>query len=78
MTVTLFQARRFDGLRIVVFDFDRYKSIGHGRNVEARHEEFSRLRWLAMDTLSFVVLGLNASPFLKRPADYSTYGPSCG
>ena len=60
--VALSRARRFDGLRVVAFDLDRYKSIENGKNVEARREEFGRLRLLAAATLSSVVPNCTASP----------------
>jgi ATP-dependent exoDNAse (exonuclease V) alpha subunit len=71
--VALSRARRFDGLRVVAFDYDRYESIGNGRNVVARREEFGRLRRLAEATISFVVLPINASSFFNTPGRYSTY-----
>jgi hypothetical protein len=56
--VALSRARRFDGLRVVSFDFDRYKRIACGKHVDARREEFRRLRLLAAATVEFVTLFL--------------------
>lgn len=50
--VALSRAKRFDGLRIVPFDWNRYKNIQNGKHVEARREEFRRLRALAATTAS--------------------------
>jgi ATP-dependent DNA helicase PIF1 len=50
--VALSRAKRFDGLRVVSFDFNRYRGIQNGTNVQARREEFARLRALAADTLA--------------------------
>jgi ATP-dependent DNA helicase PIF1 len=48
--VALSRAKRFDGLRIIPFDWERYKRIGKGKLVNARREEFTRLRQLAAMT----------------------------
>ena len=45
--VALSRARTFGGLRVEPFDFSRFKRIERGRHVEARHDEFDRLRRLA-------------------------------
>lgn len=50
--VALSRAKRFDGLRVVGFDFNRYRGIQTGTNVQARRDEFGRLRALAAATLA--------------------------
>lgn len=45
--VALSRAKRFDGLRIVPFDWNRYKNIQNGKHVDARRQEFRHLRSLA-------------------------------
>ena len=52
--VALSRAKRFDSLRTVAFDFDRYRHIENGINVQARRFEFTRLRILALQTLQYV------------------------
>ena len=52
--VALSRARRFDGIRVTSFDFDRYRRIACGKHVDARREEFRRLRLLAARTVAFV------------------------
>jgi hypothetical protein len=39
--VTLSRARRFDGLRVVAFDFDRYRHIECGKNVDAEQSHMA-------------------------------------
>jgi ATP-dependent exoDNAse (exonuclease V) alpha subunit len=48
--VALSCARSFYGLRVLPFDLDRYKQIRSGKYVEARREEFRRLRQIAVVT----------------------------
>jgi ATP-dependent DNA helicase PIF1 len=48
--VALSRAKTFDGLRVHPFDLDRYQGIEKGKYVEARREEFARLRGLAATT----------------------------
>ena len=49
--VALSRAKSFSGLRIFPFDYNRLKRITTGRYVQARREEFNRLRNLAAQTL---------------------------
>jgi ATP-dependent DNA helicase PIF1 len=56
MFVALSRARHFDGLRVVAFDFDRYRHIEHGKNMDAHRAEFRQLRILAAATIAFVLL----------------------
>jgi hypothetical protein len=48
--VALSRAKSFDGLRVHSFDLERYKAIENGKYVEARQEEFHRLRLRAAAT----------------------------
>jgi len=48
--VALSRAKSFYGLRVLPFDLDRYSNIGNGKHVEARREEFRRLRHIATTT----------------------------
>jgi ATP-dependent DNA helicase PIF1 len=48
--VALSRAKRFDGLRVIPFDWERYKRISKGKLVDARRQEFTRLRDLAATT----------------------------
>ena len=48
--VALSRAKSFQGLRVHPFDLERYKSIEKGKYVEARREEFHRLRLVATAT----------------------------
>ena len=73
--VALSRARRFDGLRVVGFDLDRYKSIEKGKNVEARRQEFGRLRVLAAATLSCVVHTLHCISCFFIPFSPSAHCP---
>jgi hypothetical protein len=50
--VALSRCTSFYGLRIQPFDFQRYKRIEKGRHVNARRQEFDRLRALATATIS--------------------------
>jgi hypothetical protein len=52
--VALSRTKCFDSLRMVAFDFDRYRHFENGINVEARRFEFTRLRILALHTLQYV------------------------
>ena len=52
--VALSRAKRFDGLRMIAFDFNRYRHIETGKNVQARRNEFTRLRMLSLRTLQYV------------------------
>ena len=45
--VALSRAKTFNGLRVEPFDFSRFQRIQHGRHVDARRDEFDRLRRLA-------------------------------
>jgi hypothetical protein len=44
--VALSRATTFDGMRVHSFDLERYKRIENGVYVDARREEFRRLRQL--------------------------------
>jgi len=72
--VALSRAKRLDGLRVVGFDFDRYRHIEGGKNVQARRCEFSRLRLNALQTLRCVPspFGPAHSPLIMRAT--RTYG----
>ena len=48
--VALSRARTFYGLRVFPFDLDRYTQIKNGKYVDARREEFRRLRGIAAAT----------------------------
>ena len=48
--VALSRAKSFNGLRVHPFDLERYKAIEKGKYVEARQEEFRRLRLRAAAT----------------------------
>ena len=48
--IALSRAKSFYGLRIRPFDLDCYQSIGNGKHVEARREEFCRLHRIAAAT----------------------------
>jgi ATP-dependent DNA helicase PIF1 len=48
--VALSRARRISGLRILPFDYERFKRIASGKYVSARRSEFRRLRLLAAST----------------------------
>jgi hypothetical protein len=48
--IALSRAKSFYGLRIRPFDLDCYQSIGISKHVEARREEFCRLRRIAAAT----------------------------
>ena len=45
--VALSRAKTFNGLRVELFDFNRFQRIEKGRHVAARQHEFQRLRGLA-------------------------------